>query len=81
MDIKAILFYIISPIIMAIGGIGVNAVRSLMNRVVEIEKALPHKMEEIEVRQLLDDKIDPLKDDIKDIKATISAIHQILINK
>lgn len=48
--------------------------KGIFTRIDALEKELPKKVEETEVRQLLTDKIDPIKDDINDIKQDIDML-------
>lgn len=53
--------------------------KSILNRLDQIEKTLPNKLEEPEVRQLLSDKIDPLSNDIQRFEVKLDKIMDILI--
>lgn len=73
---RLLLIYAIIP-----GVIGIISymIKSILTRLDAVEKLLPHKLEEAEVRQLLADKIDPLSNDIQRFEIKLDKIMDILI--
>lgn len=51
----------------------------LMNRIEKLEENMTHTINEEEVRTILSDKIEPIQEDIKDIKNNIRNIFDILL--
>lgn len=74
--IKTIIAYGVIP---GIIGTVSYMIKTLLNRVESLEKEVPNKLDEREVRQLLGDKIDPLREDIHDLKGKIDRIMELLI--
>lgn len=73
---KLLLLYGVLPLI---GGIGALFVKTVLSRIEALEKEMPHKYNDGEVRQLLDDKISPIREDIADLKLKIDRIIEFLI--
>ena len=48
--------------------------KGVMSRLESLEKQMSDKMSEDSVRTLVNDKIDPLKDDLKEIKTSIDKL-------
>ncbi len=77
-DITKIIFgTVISSIMLIIGGF----VKTIYGRVDHLEKQLPMKLDQQEVRQIVADKIDPMREDIHEIKAKLDRVMDILIDK
>jgi len=55
--------------------------KSIMQRIETLEKETNDKMTESEVRILLDDKLEPMKDDLHEIKTRLDSILDRLIKK
>lgn len=64
-ELPTILIYIILPSLI---GMASYIIRGLINRISMLEDKMLHTMTEIQTRQLLSDKYDPLAEDIRDIK-------------
>lgn len=78
MDFLKSLLYVGLPVL--IGGVS-YFMRSILSRLDTLEKEVPSKLDETEVRQLLIDKIDPIREDIKDLQMKIDKIVDILLKK
>jgi len=75
-----------SDLIMAGFGIIVTLIgafiRSLMNRIKVLEDKVENKMDQRQVKELVSDKLDPLKEDLSEIKAQLVKLTDyLLINK
>lgn len=71
--------YIIAPVII---GLGIWVMKSMVfNRLDKLEETVPKKVDEAKVRQILDDKLEGIKDDVCDIKQQLNIIYQLLIKK
>lgn len=75
---KLMLMYGIIPIISSIGA---YFMKSMLLRLKDIEKDLSHKVDEQSVRQLLADKIDPIADNVADLKGQVDKILDLLLSK
>lgn len=80
MDIETIksLLYVLIPAVL--GGIG-YFMQSILKRIDVLEREVPFKLNETEVRQLLIDKIDPIREDIKDLQTKLDKIVDILLKR
>ena len=76
--LKHIMTYVAIPGI--VGG-ATYFMKSLFERINTLEKEIPKKVEEVEVRQLLDDKIEPIREDIQELKITMGKIYDLLMRK
>lgn len=76
--VQMLLMYLIAPGVIAIGSYVMNA---FLKRVSDLEKTMIHKVEEPEVRQLMADKIDPIREDIQELKGKIELIYSLLLKK
>lgn len=54
-------------------------VRSHMQRIDTIEKAMDTKLSEQQARQLLADKLDPVKETLEDVKDKINKLYDTLL--
>ena len=70
------LVYIAIPIII---GIGRWLMQSLLNRLNVLEHQIDTKIDEPKVRQLLTDKIDPIQEDIAELKVRLDKIIDLLL--
>jgi hypothetical protein len=50
-----------------------------MQRINTLEQEMSKRPTEAEVRQILDDKIEPLKDSVSDMKASVDRVYYLLI--
>lgn len=75
--LKNILLYVILP---GICGLVSFFIKSILNRITRIESILNTKVDEQEVRQLLADKVEPLREDVQELKVKLDKIIDILIN-
>ena len=55
-------------------GLGAYLMRSHLQRLETLEKDLPKKLDEQEVRLLLADKIDPIREDVRALEASLDKI-------
>lgn len=78
MEITQVLMYIVLPIMSALVA---NFLRGIMLRLDKLESRTEHQVSDAEVRQLLDDKLSPLSEDLKYIRDKIEKFTDILINK
>jgi hypothetical protein len=70
------LVYIAIPILI---GLGRFLMQSLLNRLSILEHQIDIKVDEPRVRQLLSDKIDPLQEDIAELKVRLDKIIDLLL--
>lgn len=76
---QAILIYAGLPVV---AGLGTYIVKTLvLARLDTIEDMLPSKLNEAQVRQLLTDRIEPIREDIHDLKEKLDDIYSLLIRK
>lgn len=75
---RLVLFYCVIPSAI---GLGTWAMRSVMQRITDLEKSLPNKIEEEQVRTLLVDKLEPMREDIKELKDKVDKLIEMLLNK
>lgn len=54
-------------------------IRSLVNKVHEVEDTANAAMTEEKTRDLITDKLDPIKDDLQEIKASIARINDLVL--
>ncbi len=73
-----VIYYIITPAVIMYAG---HSMKSHLDRIEFIEKELLKKIDEPEVRLILADKIDPLKEDIQEIKETLNHILSAVLKK
>ncbi len=73
--------YILITIIPLVLGLGAFIVKSMMSRIDELEKKSNIYTSEPQVRQILGDKLDPIKEDLQDIKHSINKLFQLYFNK
>jgi septation ring formation regulator EzrA len=78
MDLVQVFLYIILPLL---SGLGSFLLKNMYDRIDMLEKRLRDTMTEQEVRQLLGDKIDPVQDNIKEIKEKIDKLYDFMMNK
>lgn len=72
----------VSLILMVIGSIGAYCMKEfIFERLNKIEDTLLHKVTEDEVRQILQDKLDPLKTDIHELSDKLDKIYTFLIHR
>lgn len=79
-DINDIKILVCAAVPTLIGIIGFF-MKSILARIDILEKEIPSKLNETEVRQLLVDKIDPIREDIKDLQIKLDKIVDILLKK
>jgi len=73
-----IFLYVLLPGIISVSG---YLIKNLMNRIQDLESQLLTKMSEDRVRLLLQDKIEPIKEDLKDIKDTVNKLYELQIKR
>lgn len=64
-----------------IGTIGGYFVNSVMGRLKTVEEKVDHKTSEEDVRRILADKIDPVREDIHELKIKIDKIVDLLLKR
>lgn len=62
-------------------GFGAFLVRSLLNRLTEVEREVADKIDEPRVREIMADKIIPLKEDINKLEIKLDRIIDLLMKK
>lgn len=77
-NLALFLMYIVAPVIVAMGS---YLMSTFLNRISTLEKTMVNKVEEPEVRQILADKIDPLREDISELKNKIELIYSLLLKR
>jgi inactivated superfamily I helicase len=75
---RNILLYVILPTIVALGAWFMKA---YVERVNNLEREVQTKTTESEVRIIMADKIDPMREDIHELKASVDKILDILLKK
>lgn len=73
-----IVYYVITPAVIMYAG---HSMKSHLDRIEIIEKELVKKIDEPEVRTIIADKIDPMKEDIKEIKEMLNHILTVVMKK
>lgn len=73
---RLVLIYVILPVVL---GIGTFIMKSVFSRLDVLEKDIHNKVEEEKVRQLLADKIDPVREDIQELKNKLDRLMDFLI--
>ena len=73
-----IIYYVITPIVIMYVG---HSMKSHIDRIEGIEKLLATKIDEPEVRTILSDKIDPMKEDIAEIKVMLNHLLEVVLDK
>jgi hypothetical protein len=68
----------ISPII---SGFVIYFVYAFSARIEKLEQQMRHYVSEEEVRNILNDNLNPLRDDIRDIKSKIDRLLELYINE
>ncbi len=54
--------------------------RSMMQRIDQLEERQKTKQDEAQVRQLMSDKVDPLKEKLEEIKDSVDRLYDLWIN-
>lgn len=76
-----ILIYVIMPLVlMVLSAVGFY-VKNQIGRIDMLEAQIVKKVDETQVRQILVDKVDPLREDIAELKSKVDRIYDILIHK
>ena len=57
------------------------AIKALISRLDEMQRQITNKVTEPELRQILDDKIVPIKESMADVKMTVDKAYDLLIKK
>lgn len=79
MDISTdIIITVVVPVVMAIGA---YVVKSIINRIEVLENKTGQHVSDTQVRQLLADKLDPMKSDLSEIKEAIKKLFELYINE
>jgi Tfp pilus assembly protein PilO len=71
-----IIYYVIAPMFVTYVG---YSMKSHVDRIESMEKKLSEKLDEPQVRLLMADKIDPIKEDIKEIKEMLNHILTVIM--
>jgi hypothetical protein len=77
--IKFCLIYIVIPVFTLGSSIGAFFMKSMIERIKELEDQMTNKLSEAAVRQIVADKVDPLKEDLKEIKDSLNQIFHLLL--
>lgn len=77
-SLKVVMTYVIVPIVFAIVGF---ITRNFHMRLETLEKEMPQKLDQNEVRQIIHDKVDPIKEDISEIKTNLNKLIDLIITK
>jgi flagellar motor component MotA len=72
---------IASIVIPILAGIGAFFVRSIMSRIEKLEQDLNSVVTETQVRQMLSDKLDPVKEDMTEIKDSIKRLFELYFKR
>lgn len=72
-----IILYIVGPTVLGVTG---YLYKSIINRIDELEEKIEKKVTETVVRQILADKLDPLREDLKEIKDSIRNLFELYLN-
>ena len=75
--VKLALTYAVVPLVL--GAVGF-IMRNIHVRLDRLEEVITQKLDQKDVRQIISDKIDPIRDDIKDLKDQNSEILKLLIS-
>lgn len=75
------LITVASVVLPLFAGIIAYFVRNIMSRIEKLEQSLDTAVTEQQVRQILTDKIDPVKEDMSDIKDNIKKLFDLYITK
>lgn len=76
MDLSQVFLYVILPLV---SGLGSFLLKTMHDRIDMLEKRMQDRMTEQEVRQLLGDKIDPVQENIKEMKEKMDKIYDLLM--
>jgi uncharacterized protein YoxC len=78
MDLSNIVYFIVVPIVLTVLG---YLMKTHLDRIQELEKRVDLTINEAEIRGIINDKIDPIKEDISEIKATLNHILTAILDK
>ncbi len=73
-----IVYYIIVPAALMVGG---WLMKSHVERIAAVETEVRTKTTEVEVRMIIADKMDPIREDVHELKASVDKILDILLKK
>lgn len=73
--------YAVGGLLSLLVAVGGHFMRTLMQRLAEVERELPLKVTEEQTRQIVSDKIDPLREDIGELKAKLDRIVDLLLTR
>lgn len=73
-----IIYYVITPAVIMYAG---HAMKSHVDRIEIMEKLIATKIDETEVRTIMSDKIDPMKEDIAEIKVMLNHLLEVILDK
>lgn len=57
------------------------AIKALISRLDDMQRQITSKVTEPELRQILDDKVVPIKESMADVKVTVDKAYYLLIKK
>lgn len=77
MTFEILLPYILSAII----GVGGFLGKLQMNRIQTLEEKLEHKITEKQTRQILTDKLEPIKEGLDDVQLKLDKLYDLLLNR
>lgn len=70
---------VLSLVVPSVLGVVAYIVRAQMQRLDLLEQQMPMKMTEAEVRQVLADKVDPIKESMVEIKEKVDKVIDLLL--
>lgn len=65
----------------ALLGIGGFVMRSYVSRIDALEQVSKTKLDEPQIRQIIADKIDPIREDVQELKVKLDTIIELLIKR
>lgn len=77
-DLLNFVLYVGLPLIL---GAGAYVVKSVLLRISELEEKVNDAVTETQVRQLLGDKIDPIKEDLEEIRLSINKLFELYLKQ
>lgn len=75
--LKTVFFYLLSPTVI---GIVAYFIRNLLVRLATLEQLIPTKLNEGQVRLLLSDHLDPIKEDIRQVNQKLDRMLDFLLD-
>lgn len=76
--VRTVLMYTLIPGCL---GLGTYFMKTLLSRLDSLEREMTVRVDEPKVRQILDDKINPLREDIQEIRQQVQKIYDLLVKR